>query len=296
MANKIICRIIGGLGNQLFCYAAARRLALVSNAQLVIDDVSGFTHDVAYRRQYQLDHFNIYSRKARLVERLEPFSRARRFLRRGFNQLLPFKSRTYIQQNGIDFDLRLLDVKPHGDVYLEGYWQSETYFKDVEASIRNDLQIIPPTNNENLKMAEKIHSCLAIAAHVRFFDTPHDVATNNASSDYYVRAVSAMELLAPNAHYFIFSDRPDDARAKIPLPNNRVTCVSHNQGDENAYADLWLMTQCHHFIIANSTFSWWGAWLAANPSKHVIAPGFEMRHGKMQWGFKGLLPNEWVKL
>ncbi len=296
MSNKIICRIVGGLGNQLFCYASARRLALVNNAQLVIDNVSGFTHDVAYRRQYQLDHFNIYSRKATLVERLEPFSRSRRFLRRGFNQLLPFKSRNYIQQNGIDFDQRLLDVKPHGDVYLEGYWQSEMYFKDIEASIRNDLQIIPPTNNVNLKMAEKIHSCLAIATHVRFFDTPHDVPTNNASSDYYARAVSTMELLAPNAHYFIFSDRPDDARAMIPLSNDRVTCVSHNQGDENAYADLWLMTQCNHFIIANSTFSWWGAWLAANPSKHIIAPGFEMRHGKMQWGFKGLLPSEWVKL
>ena len=92
MSNKIICRIVGGLGNQLFCYASARRLALVNNAQLVIDNVSGFTHDVAYRRQYQLDHFNIYSRKATLVERLEPFSRSRRFLRRGFNQLLPFKS------------------------------------------------------------------------------------------------------------------------------------------------------------------------------------------------------------
>jgi hypothetical protein len=63
-----------------------------------------------------------------------------------------------------------------------------------------------------------------------------------------------------------------------------------------AYADLWLMTQCQHFIIANSTFSWWGAWLAENPDKQVIAPGFEMRYGSMSWGFDGLLPDEWIRL
>ena len=84
--------------------------------------------------------------------------------------------------------------------------------------------------------------------------------------------------------------------ARIPLPDARVTLVAHNHGDEHAYADLWLMTQCQHFIIANSTFSWWGAWLAEHPAKQIIAPGFEMRQGKSWWGFKCLLPTEWIKL
>jgi hypothetical protein len=298
MQTKIIPRIFGGLGNQLFCYAAARRLALTNNAELVIDNVSGFVFDSVYQRHYQLDHFSIRCRKATPAERLEPFPRVRRYLKRGWNQRLPFAQRAYLVQAGIDFDPSLLHFKPKGTVYLEGYWQSEDYFKDVVDTIRADLRITPPTDAANLAMAAQIRSCTAVAVHVRFFDKPHATGISNAPGDYYSRAVETMERPVPAAHYFIFSDQPAAARARIPLPDARVTLVEHNQGDEHAYADLWLMTQCQHFIIANSTFSWWGAWLAANPSKQVIAPGFEMMATRQvtSWGFKGLLPSEWIKL
>lgn len=294
--HKIVARILGGLGNQLFSYAAARRLALVNDAELVIDDKSGFARDHDYQRHYQLDHFSIPCRKAGAVERLEPFSRARRYLKRRLNQRLPFRARSYIHQEGINFDSRLLQVKSRGTVYIEGYWQSEDYFKDVEETIRDDLRIIPPTDATNLAMAARIRACLAVAVHVRFFDAPTEGGINNAPDDYYARAVAEMEMLAPDTHYFVFSDQPAAARDRIPLTADRITLVSHNQGDENAYADLWLMTQCQHFIIANSTFSWWGAWLAEHLGKHVIAPGLEVREGKMWWGFEGLLPEEWLKV
>lgn len=293
---KIIARLFGGLGNQLFIYAAARRLALVNDTEVVLDDVSGFTHDVVYQRQYQLDHFSIPCRKATALERLEPFSRLRRKILRNWNQRKPFEARAYLLQDGIDFDQSLLQFKPRGKVYMEGYWQSEKYFKDVEGTIRQDLEIKPPTDSANLDMADQIRSSLAVALHVRFFDEPYAEGINNAPGDYYIRAIETMERLVPLAHYFIFSDQPEAARARIPLPDARVTLVSHNQGDEHAYADLWLMTLCQHFVIANSTFSWWGAWLANNPSKQVIAPGFEMHEGKMWWGFDGLLPDQWIKL
>lgn len=293
---KIISRIFGGLGNQLFIYAAARRLALVNQAELVIDDVSGFTHDTVYQQRYQLNHFNIQCRNATATERMEPFGRLRRKIMRLRHQRRPFAQRAYLVQETVEFDPRLLNLKPRGKLYLEGYWQSENYFKDVEASIRQDLQIIPPTDDANLAMSKRISNCLAVALHVRFFDEPKAVGIDNAPSDYYVRALNEMERQVPGAHYFIFSDQPEAARTRIPLPDERVTLISHNRGDENAYADMWLMTQCKHFITANSTFSWWGAWLSMCPGKIVIAPGLEKRAGTTWWGFKGLLPDDWIKL
>jgi len=293
---KIISRFFGGLGNQLFIYAAARRLAMANDAELVLDDISGFVHDYNYHRYDQLVHFNIPCRKATAAERLEPFALVRRYLKRRWNQRLTFAQRTYLVQEGIDYEPRLLQFKLRGTMFLEGYWQSEDYFKDVADTIRQDLQIKPPTDVANLTMAANIRRGTAVALHVRYFDEPHVSGINNAPGDYYIRAVVEMEQRINHAHYYIFSDHPEAARTRIPLPDARVTLVAHNRGDKNAYADLWLMTQCQHFIIANSTFSWWGAWLAAHVGKIIIAPGFEMRQGKMWWGFEGLLPKDWVKL
>jgi hypothetical protein len=295
MSSKVITLIHGGIGNQLFCYAAARRLALVNAAELVIDDTTGFARDVDYERRYQLQHFRIPCRTATPRERLQPFSRLRRRLKRALNRRREFESRTYVQQEQIDFDARLLTRGLKQTVYLEGYWQSENYFKDVESVIRADLEITPPTDARNAAMAASIRARASVAVHVRFFDTPGQ-GVNNAPAEYYAGAVAKMEALVPDLHYFVFSDRPEMARALIPLADERVTTVSHNRGDANAYADLWLMRHAAHFIIANSTFSWWGAWLGGQPQSIVIAPGFVIRQGKSWWGFDGLLPERWIKV
>lgn len=294
--NKVITRIKGGLGNQLFCYSAARRLALANNAELVIDDVTGFVRDRRYGRRYMLDPFSLPARKAMPSERLEPFERYRRGLMKWLSRGKPFAKRSYLEQEGMDFDERLLAVKVQGTLYLDGLWQSEDYFKDVEATIRQDLHIRPPTDVTNLAMVAQLHNCTSVAVHVRFFDEPQAPGSNNAPGDYYSGAVEKMDSLASGAHYFVFSDQPEAARARIPLPDKRITLVSHNQCNALAYADLWLMTQCQHFIIANSTFSWWGAWLAESAEKIVIAPGFEKRDGISFWGFTGIIPSEWKKI
>ncbi|MBZ1350117.1 alpha-1,2-fucosyltransferase [Alcaligenaceae bacterium LF4-65] len=293
---KVIPRIRGGLGNQLFAYAAARRIALVNNAELVLDNVSGFKYDHTYQQQYHLDRFNIKAALASPQDRFEPFSKVRRYVKRWINRRIPFEKRRYIQQQGNAFDPRLLTIRPRGDLHLEGYWQSERYFQDIEDVIRVDLNIQSPEDNENIQMSENIRSCDAIALHVRFFDSPDIVGGNNATSEYYKKALAAMQERVPTAHYFLFSDDIVAARALIDLSEHQITVVSHNPSDATAYADLWLMTQCKHFIIANSTFSWWGAWLSAYQDKIVIAPGFVIQGSKTAWGFDGLLPDSWIKI
>lgn len=295
--SKIICRIKGGLGNQLFCYAAARRLALVNNAELVIDDVTGFARDRQFARQYVLDHFRIPCRKAIPAERLEPFERYRRGLLKLLSHRLPFAKRPYIEQMGFDYEERLLTLKVSNNLYLDGLWQSERYFKDVEQIIREDLQIIPPTDELNQRMADKIRTCNAVALHVRWFNAPGSNGIHNLAVDYYHRAIALMEDKLYSPHFFLFSDSPEAARTLLGLPESKVTFVSHNLGDEHAYADLWLMTQCKQFITANSTFSWWGAWLAESGDKIVVTPDIKQEVvQETNWGFDGLIPDQWIKL
>lgn len=294
--KKTVVRIKGGLGNQLFCYAAARRLALVNRAELVIDDVTGFARDRRYRRRYALDRFRISARKAAPRERMEPFERYRRGLAKFLAKRRPFHRRRYVEQEGIDFDERLLTYRVRGTVYLDGLWQSEGYFKDVEDTIRKDLQISPPVDRLNQGMATRIAACNAVAVHVRWFEGPETAdCPHNIGSSYYTAAIQEIRDKVTKPYFFLFSDKPEAAMQTLDLPEDAATCVSHNKGDENAYADLWLMSQCKHFIIANSTFSWWGAWLSPHHDKIVIAPAMKVT-GMTGWGFQGLLPSDWSQI
>ena len=279
----IIPRIFGGLGNQLFIYATARRLALVNNAELVIDDISGFKYDKEYKREYQLDHFKIKCRKATSIERLEPFSRLRRFLLRNWNGYKPFFKRNYIQEKGTPFDPLLLDFKIKEKTYLEGYWQSEAYFKDIEDVIRDDLQIIPPTDDKNQLFAKTISNKNSIAVHVRFFDEPENTNLNKVMISYYRDAIKKMEEEFLDTHYFIFSDRIEEANTLLEMIHDKMTIISHNQGEINAYADFWLMSTCNHFIIANSTFSWWASWLNNSPNKLILHPNSQQTYYQLSY-------------
>ena len=293
--RKVIARIKGGLGNQLFCYAAARRLALSNNAELVIDHVTGFSRDGEYDRRYALDSFHIPARKATGRERMEPLERIRRLVMKRMSRRQPFEKRRYLEQEGIDFDERLLAVRVIDTVYLDGLWQSEHYFKDMAETVRNDLRIVAPTDPLNESIAEQICNCNAVALHVRWFDPPGTLSKYNVGAQYYRRAVEVMERALDSPNYFVFSDDPHVASARLALPKGRTTFVSHNQGEVNGYADLWLMRLCRHFVTANSTFSWWGAWLGEHKNKIVVTPSIKI-DGKAAWGFKGLIPSAWLKV
>ena len=297
---SIIIRVKGGIGNQLFMYAAARRLALMNNQELLLDSISGFVNDQKYNRKYQLDHFNIPCQKANPIKRLEPFSRIRRVLKKFINFFLPFELKRYIKQEDMYFDSRILNLRIKHNLYLEGYFQSEDYFKDLDFEIKKDLEIYPPKNKSNKEMGLKIKKNFpAVALHFRFFNKTHNNKIDktfsiNAPENYYHQAIQKIDKLFPNAHYFIFSDNLEQVKIQVPFSDKRMTLVNHNNNDSNAYADLWLMTQCQHFIIANSTFSWWGAWLAKYKDKVVIAPSTTKEYG--HWADPKLLPKEWLQL
>jgi len=291
-------RLKGGLGNQLFEYAAARRLALQNAAELAIDDVTGFIRDSLYRRQYALGSFNITARKATAAERLEPFERYRRGLLKWLSRRRPFAMRHYLEQEGFDFDPRLLTLKVEDTLYLDGYWQSEQYFKDIEDTIVQDLAIKPPDDDLNRQMAEEIGKRNSVALHLRWFDVPGSQQMDgNAPSAYYRNALAELESQIADPHYFLFSDQPEAAKLKLALPDRKVTLVKHNQGDANAYADLWLMTQCRHFIMANSTFSWWASWLGRRQGKIVICPQVKIPSGgATPWNYFGQIPSSWLQV
>jgi hypothetical protein len=296
--KKVIVRVKGGLGNQLFCYAAARRLALSSNAELVIDHVTGFVRDRQHRRRYALDPFAIPARKATPAERMEPFERYRRAAKKLVARSRPFERRRYLEQEGRAFDARLLTVAVKGTLYLDGLWQSERYIKDVEERIREDLRIVAPKDASNQALAEDIrNNPQAIGVHVRWFGGPDDMEAVRLSSDYYRRAFAVVEERVESPHYYLFSDDPEATRARLDLANRQITHVAHNQGDDHAYADLWLMTKCRHFVIASSTFSWWGAWLTEEAGTIVVCPGTKLTSSPAtSWHFPGQVPTRWLTI
>ena len=301
VSKKLITRIKGGLGNQLFCYASARRLAWVNQAELVIDDASGFSSDFKYQRKYALDVFYIQAPKASFRERMEPLGRLRRTLLRIFSAKLPLNKRRFIVQNGVQFDPKVLTLRLENEVtYFDGFGQSEEYFADIENLIRQDLIFREPLDDKNQAFALAITSCESVAVHVRWF-TFDATNSSQASDEYYRIALSEIRKKVSAPHLFIFSDQVEEAAKRLSsfTGDMEVTYVDHNQGDAMAYADLWLMSKCKHFIIANSTFSWWGAWLGEKKGiSQIFAPKLvvDPSSNVTAWGFDQLLPKRWTLL
>jgi hypothetical protein len=288
----VIVRILGGLGNQMFCYAAARRLALVNSVPLKLDIVSGFKRDFHFQRRYLLHQFNIHAEIAEPWKSFDyPGGRIRRFITKRWNKRRPFARRSYIQEEFFfeHFDQRLVELRLDHDVYLEGYWQSENYFKDIEAVIRNDLQIIVGHEQETLREAELIKNQRAVCVGVRRYqDARPEEGFTVLDLNYYYRAIDLMASKVPKAHFFIFSSDHEWVRQEFRT-NYPHTFISLKGGDEKAREDLWLMTRCQHFIISNSSFYWWGAWLSQFPGKIVIAP-------PMGFGNKDVIPGQWIQM
>lgn len=284
----IVTRLSGGLGNQMFQYAAGRRLALARGTELVLDPSPLAGPQVRTPRVYELDPYPIRARLAK-PEDLQRCGRslaariARRLSRPGA-----------AVERHFHFDPEVLDL-PDGSC-LQGHWQSERYFADRAEAVRSELTLARPPDEVNRRLLERIDACNAVSLHVRRGDYASDPAVHAmhgvCSLDYYRSAVACLSERLEDLVWFLFSDDPEWTRTHLDL-GGRSVVVDHS-GPEGAAEDLRLMSRCRHHVIANSTFSWWGAWLDPRPDKIVIAPRRWFRDDRRQT--RDVVPDGWVRL
>ena len=276
----VITCLGGGLGNQLFQYAAGRSLAARTGARLMIDDSrirasGGFG--------YVLDHLAI---DAELVFGRDCGSAAELFRTEPEERLgFPF-----FRERSFDYDPRFETLSP--PTILFGFWQSEKYFQAVAEILRSEFRPIAAPSGENARWLDEIVRIEAVCVHIRRADNVTNAAatTRACSLAYFSRAMEYVRSTARNPRFFIFSDDPDWVRENFVVPDSTVVDAN---GPGAADEELRLMSACRHHIIANSTLSWWGAWLGEHESQIVIAPE--------PWFFTGrptpdLLPKRWLRM
>ena len=292
----IITKLIGGLGNQMFQYAAGKRLATIHKTDYRLD-VSDFQTYTLHA--YSLQNFEITAQPASVEEiqtilgRKEVGLTGKLLSLLQHHKILP-KNKRYIQEELIKFDPKILNLP--NNIYLEGYWQSEKYFKDIEAVIRREYTLRHPLTEKSQEVAKKIKKIeSAVAIHVRradYMSSSNQQIYETIGPRYYERALEIITKKISNPSFFIFSDDIAWTQENFKL-NFPTTFMDFNGADRN-YEDLHLMSLCKHQIIANSSFSWWGAWLNENKNKTVIAPEFWLR------GVKAIeeerYPTNWITI
>lgn len=292
----IISRIVGGLGNQMFQYAAARRLASKHDAALKLD-VSGYEKNAA--RLFRLHSFNIRAE----IASPEETAFFRRFQKKNtkarilnlFQNLKPPVRRVFMKEKHLNFDPAVLELS--ANVYLQGYWQSEKYFQDAADAIRRDFTFREKPGEPYRRWLEKIESRHSVALHVRRTDYLSEKLCRLYAvcpPDFYTKAArSIADSSGAKLTFFVFSDDIGWAKnnLKLDFPAEFVS----RTGTED-FEELVLMSKCRHNIIANSSFSWWGAWLNNNPEKTVIAPHERLKDPKMAPETKNAYPSSWIIL
>jgi hypothetical protein len=288
----ILTHLSGGLGNQLFQYALGRHLALRHNVPLKLDTT---WFDTDRLRSYCLTPFNITAtiasaddlRPYRLPPRRHPYHRVVNYLKRPFG-----KPRLVERQ--FRFDPSVLEALP--PVFLHGYWQSPHYFADIDDIIRSEITIKDPPDPDNADIADQIRQSRAVSIHVRRTDYVTSRKTNRTHGTcdlaYYANAVRHVQKHVTSPRFFVFSDDPQWTRDNLAFDWDAVF-VTHNRTDRH-HEDLRLMSLCRHHITANSSFSWWGAWLGMHPDQIVIAP--KKWFNSPRYDDRDLVPEHWLRV
>lgn len=293
--TQIIVSLCGGLGNQLFQYAMGRALAERNAAELVLNlewyNAVQHATDTTVR-QFALDPFNLPLKKQTSTHSTRLSTR---ILKR-IKSYLPIKTVDIPQfsERGFTFDPNTQTLK--APVKINGYWQSHKYFSDCADLIREQLYTPTKLNAINRKIFNEITACNAICVHVRRGDyvTNKNAAATHGLCDlsYYEKGVAQIAAGLSSPKCFIFSDDPEWVRNTMHF-DIPMTVVDIN-GPDDAHQDLWLMASCQHFVIANSSLSWWGAWLSSHKEKKVVAPATWFLSDEHDT--KDLIPENWIRI
>ncbi|PWG82177.1 alpha-1,2-fucosyltransferase [Pararcticibacter amylolyticus] len=288
----IIPVITSGLGNQLFQYALAKQLSVLNNTQLYFD-LRFYQTEYARetQRTFKLDKFNIqYSELNRPLEYGIKLTRA--FPNRNVPLLF-----SYVREKHFHFDPDILELRSPC-IFLMGYWQSEKYFHQAADQVRKELSFKNEPCEVFFRIKEQIiNANNPVSLHIRRGDYVHHPVFSETfgfiGTDYYRMAISRMNSMVGECDFFIFTDDREWVEKEFPLPGNAtyVTCT----GPDADIDDLHLMTLCNHHIIANSSYSWWGAWLGNNADKCVIAPKHWYKN-QPDWDIKDLVPDGWEQI
>ncbi len=284
----IYARLFGGLGNQLFQYAAGRAVAVRLRTELILD---ARLAPPGNHWAYALDNFMI---KASIGTDDElPPSKDRRLaygLWRFFG-----RDPAFLRERGLGVNSAVLYAPDN--TYLHGYFQSEAYFKDIEEDLRAELDFAHPPDTDNASWIEEIRAKPSVSVHLRRGDyvSSGKGAATHATCDqaFYDRAVAAVaETSGQDLRVFVFSDDPAWAKENLSFPFE--TRVAGHNGTDKGHEDMRLISQCTHNVIANSTFSWWGAWLNKNPDKIVVGPKRWFSNDALQ--NPDIVPESWLRV
>ncbi|PIY93601.1 MAG: hypothetical protein COY69_00870 [Candidatus Magasanikbacteria bacterium CG_4_10_14_0_8_um_filter_32_14] len=299
----LVVKLTGGLGNQMFQYAIGRYLAIKNNQVLKLD-IRGYSGNVADPmrgiREYGLNNFNIKSEIANDIDLMQFDSYFRNnLINKIIRKIFTFYHGNYFKRryilepitNYFKFDKNLSNINIIGDIYLEGYWQSEKYFLGIEEVIRHDLTVKDEPSDFNKVIIDQMSNTESVSIHIRHGDNANASAKKHGvlSLDYYHKAIKELSKKVYNPVFYVFSDDPEWAKNNLKI-NYKTVYISHNSDQKN-YEDLRLMTNCRYHIIGNSTFSWWGAWLSPYKDKIVFAP--KVYHVDKDISNSDFFPNDW---
>lgn len=283
----LISQLTGGLGNQMFQYAAAKTQALRLGVDLYLDKTHFLTTPLGKKnlRQYELVHFNLDERFKK-----PSFHWTKKYfkIKQVYYGFETFKE-SHIQVHPEFFDIK-------DKTYIEGVFQSEQYFKKFEKEIRSDFTLKTQAKGKNLELLNSIEAVNSVSLHVRrgdYINNPETLKGHGVCGlDYYAKAIQLIANSVKQPHFFLFSDEPEwvQQNLKIEYP---FEVVNHNLGNKS-FEDMRLMSNCKHHIIANSSFSWWGAWLNQNTNKQVVAP--KQWFQNPNWNSKDIIPDNWIKI